>query len=145
MLDSHDDQDGQMWFHCPMCRADWPYAKTYSFRGANHLMRQHWPVGYDGEAAIYNEDDFRQIYDAYMEEKKVHPVLMLPIRLMSRLFEIFLMETFVMLLATASRRNERRRFWPGSGYEPSRGRRLPGSVWPFRTNEFIRFFVRRIR
>jgi hypothetical protein len=49
----HDDQDGQMWFHCPMCRADWPYAKTYSFRGANHLMRQHWPVGYDGEAVIY--------------------------------------------------------------------------------------------
>jgi hypothetical protein len=27
-------------------------AKTYSFRGANHLMRQR-PVGYDGEAAIY--------------------------------------------------------------------------------------------
>jgi hypothetical protein len=66
----HDDQDGQMWFHCPMCRADWPYAKTYSFRGANHLMRQHWPVGYDGEVAVYNEDDFRQIYDAYMEEKE---------------------------------------------------------------------------
>jgi hypothetical protein len=33
-------------------------------------MRQHWPVGYDGEVAVYNEDDFRQIYDAYMEEKE---------------------------------------------------------------------------
>jgi hypothetical protein len=47
--------------------------------------------------------------------------------------------------ATASRRNERRRRDLARHEGMNRSRYLPGSVWPFRTNEFIRFFVRRIR
>jgi hypothetical protein len=77
-------------------------------------MRQHWPVGYDGEAA--NEDDFRQIYDAYMEEKKVHPVLM-PNTVDVEAVQIFLMETFVMLLALPlpAGMKDADVIWPGSG------------------------------
>jgi hypothetical protein len=73
-------------------------------------MRQHWPVGYDGEAAIYNEDDFRQIYDAYMEEKRVHPGLdaanTVDVEAVRDLLNGDLRDV---VGATASRRNERRR------------------------------------